>query len=140
MTEVVVSGLIVRNRSVLILRRSLNRPGFPGEWEPVSGKLRRGETPWAGVRREIAEEAGLDARVNSQPINATWCKKGAGYRLMLSFAAHAPSGRVHLSREHVAFRWLDFEQIEESPGAEGVRESLRRLVALWPVLRRKAER
>ena len=42
----------------LTLRRALGR-SLPHAWQPVTGKLRRGERALEGARREVLEETGL---------------------------------------------------------------------------------
>ena len=42
----------------LALRRAVGR-ALPGVWQPVTGKLKRGETAFAAARREVREETGL---------------------------------------------------------------------------------
>ena len=46
----------------LTLRRSPNRRKLPGVWQPVTGKLERGERAWASAAREVLEETGLKPR------------------------------------------------------------------------------
>jgi 8-oxo-dGTP diphosphatase len=61
MLEVTAAILIVADK-VLIAQRG---PGGPqaGMWEFPGGKLRTGESPEAGLRREIREELGVEVRV-----------------------------------------------------------------------------
>lgn len=44
-------------RLLLLLRR---KPPHAGQWNGVGGKIEAGETPRAGVTREVMEESGLD--------------------------------------------------------------------------------
>ena len=52
----------VRNRrgklvpAVLLVKRTQDAPSHPGRWSLVGGKLEAGETPKAGLLREIKEE------------------------------------------------------------------------------------
>ena len=49
---------------VLIAQRSAHRP-HPGRWEFPGGKLEAGETPAAGLARELAEELGIEVLASS---------------------------------------------------------------------------
>lgn len=61
----VVAGLIEKNGRLLICQR---RRGslFELQWEFPGGKLRRGETPQAGLARELREELGSTARIGAE--------------------------------------------------------------------------
>jgi 8-oxo-dGTP diphosphatase len=56
-----VGGLVISNGRVLLIRRG--RPPLEGEWSIPGGMLELGETVFEGVRRELAEETGIEARV-----------------------------------------------------------------------------
>jgi 8-oxo-dGTP diphosphatase len=56
-----VGGVVIADgRALLIRRRS---PPLEGEWSIPGGMLEVGETIEEGVRRELAEETGLEVRV-----------------------------------------------------------------------------
>ena len=94
---------------ILLLRRAAGRRTLPGVWQPVTGKLRRGERALAAAAREVREETGLELRrwwalettaIYFDPIDD--CT-----RVLPLFAAEIPSGaRVELSSEHDAFRFV----------------------------------
>jgi 8-oxo-dGTP diphosphatase len=56
-----VGGVVISEGRVLLVRRG--RPPLEGEWSIPGGMLELGETVFEGVRRELAEETGLDVRV-----------------------------------------------------------------------------
>ena len=61
----VVAGLIERKGRLLICQR--RRGGvFPLQWEFPGGKLRAGETPRAGLARELREELGVTAQIGAE--------------------------------------------------------------------------
>ena len=63
--RLVTAGIIRRNDSVLLARRS---PGekLAGFWEFPGGKVEKGETPEACLARELNEELGIQTRIGEK--------------------------------------------------------------------------
>jgi 8-oxo-dGTP diphosphatase len=57
-----VGGVVISRGRVLIVRRG--SPPLQGEWSIPGGMLEVGETVVEGVRRELAEETGVEASVH----------------------------------------------------------------------------
>ena len=45
---------------VLLAKRSYHDPAAPGKWALLGGKVDKGETAAQAIRREVAEEAGVE--------------------------------------------------------------------------------
>jgi len=58
----VVAGVIGRDNRMLLTQRSPSRD-YPMHWECPGGKIEQGEGPRQALRRELAEEIGLDNEV-----------------------------------------------------------------------------
>lgn len=56
-----VGGVVISGSRVLLIQRG--NPPLEGQWSIPGGMLELGETLIEGVRRELAEETGLDVRV-----------------------------------------------------------------------------
>jgi 8-oxo-dGTP diphosphatase len=56
-----VGGVVISNGRALLVRRG--GPPLQGEWSIPGGMLEIGETLFEGVRRELAEETGIEVRV-----------------------------------------------------------------------------
>ena len=63
----VVAALAAKEGRLLIAQRPMGRH-MGGKWEFPGGKLEKGETPEAALRRELNEELGVDADIG--PIRA----------------------------------------------------------------------
>lgn len=63
----VVAALAAKEGRLLIAQRPMGRH-MGGKWEFPGGKLEKGETPEAALRRELKEELGVDADIG--PIRA----------------------------------------------------------------------
>jgi lipoyl(octanoyl) transferase len=93
----------------LLLKRPPN--WHSGEfWQPVTGKVDRGEQLLAAARREVTEETGLDKlgdAVHTELV-CLFERQDKKFKEYL-FAFPADEGEVQLSSEHTAYAWLDFE-------------------------------
>lgn len=58
-----VGGVVISDGRALLVRRG--GPPLQGQWSIPGGMLEVGETLIEGVRRELAEETGIDVRVRS---------------------------------------------------------------------------
>ncbi len=56
-----VGGVVISDGRALVVRRG--GPPLEGRWSIPGGMLETGETLYEGVRRELAEETGMDVRV-----------------------------------------------------------------------------
>jgi 8-oxo-dGTP pyrophosphatase MutT (NUDIX family) len=108
---VAAAGLVLRQFDqelrVLALRRAHDNRAGPGLWETVSGRVEHGESPLVAVQREIVEESGLVAQVESRPFASYAAERRGLPMIVILFRARYLSGEVALSHEHDAAEWLD---------------------------------
>lgn len=113
-----VKGIIQKDGKILVLKRSDTDDHRPGVWETVGGGMDKEESPQEALLREIAEETGLVASVNS-PFNVFAFKKDTGeFKVGITFLCEYVSGEVKLSDEHSEYRWIEptvFAQLESVP-------------------------
>ncbi len=101
-----VSGILpVREDGRVLL---LQRP--TGTWEPPAGRLNSGEGFEDGAVRELHEETGL--LVFPRRILATWVGEapGGGLLAAVTYIGRAPDQGVHLSHEHLGYRWVTLDE------------------------------
>jgi 8-oxo-dGTP diphosphatase len=98
--------------NVLLIRRSPESRHYGGQWDLPGGKVDPGETFDVGLRREIAEETGLEATVE-QHLGSTQFDM-PGVRVVILFMEAQALGRdVRLSDEHDAFEWVPKKKLVE---------------------------
>ena len=124
-----------RGARFLALRR---RPGHPlaGVWQPVTGKLKRGESTVRGALREVHEETGVPARRlwRLETVSAYFDPRRDAIRVISRFAAEIPARAVvRLSHEHTAHRFVTAREAarrflwdSQRRGLDAVREQVLR--------------
>ncbi|MBB1116471.1 8-oxo-dGTP diphosphatase [Stenotrophomonas sp. W1S232] len=115
------------HRQVLMIHRNA-RPGDQhlGKYNGLGGKLERDEDIAAGMRREIAEEAGLV--VTSMQLRGTLSWPGFGKNgedwLGFIFLIDGFTGTALSSNPEGSLEWVDREQLHALPMWEGDRHFL----------------
>jgi 8-oxo-dGTP diphosphatase len=105
----VVAAAIIGDHRVLVAQR--NHPAeWAGRWEFPGGKLERGETPQAGLVREIAEELGAEIEVGPELARH---ELPDGARLLLFQARLRPGSPEPSALEHQALEWARPPEIHD---------------------------
>ena len=139
--HVVVTGVVVKDRTYLITKRALTKKNFPGKWTVPGGNLeekdylhRKKDTSvhWYNVlewvlRREIKEEVGLKVKNFGYITSMIFLKPDKIPTLIISLFAEYDKGEVVLNEESTDHVWVSLEEAKNYDLIEGIYEELEML-------------
>jgi 8-oxo-dGTP diphosphatase len=105
----------------LLVRRSAHNRSFVGTWEWPGGKADPGETFDAAVRREVAEEAGLQIELTGV-AGAFLIEMAQMHLAVLCMEAKACGGELRLSDEHDQSAWVPLAELSKWNLTAGFRD------------------
>jgi 8-oxo-dGTP diphosphatase len=112
-TTVVSAAVILENGRVLLTQRKAGTH-LEGKWELPGGKVEPGEDPRAALRRELAEELGIDAEVG-EIVDVTFHRyeEAAKAVLLLFFEARRTQGSPEpRALDVAAFAWATAAELD----------------------------
>ncbi|MBU5635196.1 NUDIX hydrolase [Geomonas sp. Red69] len=114
----VVVGCLVRNdeNQVLLIRH--RKRG----WEIPQGRVEESENLVDAVRREVAEEAGVEVEIG--PLAAVWSMVSPGSALIFAFLGRYLRGELNPTDDSEAAAWFDEKQALEMVASPVMRERL----------------
>jgi 8-oxo-dGTP diphosphatase len=120
---VAVKALIEKNGRILLIKRSSKEDVYSNEWDIPGGKLKFGENPVNGLKREVKEETGLEVEV-IKPLDVwTFFKNNKKTQVIgITFFTKVVSGKVRLGKEHTDFKWIPPEEIDKYSIHEGIKK------------------
>jgi len=134
--HVAVTGIIIKDRKYLIVKRAGNREKFNNLWSVPGGKIEKKDYEkskdtsehWYNVlennlRREVKEEVGLEIK-NIKYLTSLTFMKGEVPVLVVSFYADYDKGEVVLDEESVDYEWVSLEEAKEYDLIEGIYEEI----------------
>ena len=108
--QLVVAGALCRRGRVLVAQRL--RGDDVGKWEFPGGKVEPGESPEAGLTRELREELGIDITVLVPISFASIARSESPHLVLLLYGCDSWSGTPR-GREGQEIAWVgDLEDIE----------------------------
>ena len=129
--------LVNQRGEVLIQRRSLDKPNWPGAWcESAGGAIRSGETPEEGMLRETMEEIGVRPDLACGGLAFTYLAKTSHHDVWV-FRMDVPLEALTLQPDEVIdARWVRPEELlrMEKEGTFVKRGYLAEFVRMLPVL------
>ncbi len=106
---IVVACLLVKNKNILIARRSTGDPQVLGKWEFPGGKVKPNENEKHAVEREIKEEFEIEIEALEFIVNniCEYPNKIVDLRL---YKCKYISGEFKL-HDHTEYKWVNKEQL-----------------------------
>lgn len=102
-----VKAFIVKDGRVLLIKREPTDTHKPGVWDIPGGRLKGGESPFVGLKREIRGETGLEIEILI-PLAVNYFTRDDGQVItLLIFLCKPLSGEISLSHEHTEYKWVD---------------------------------
>ena len=105
----VAAGLIVRDGRILIGQRRNDQP-MAGRWEFPGGKIEQGESPQEALRRELAEELGIQAEIGPAVTRIRHHYRHGGAVDLQFFAVRSFLGEID-NQIYQEVRWVALEEL-----------------------------
>ena len=119
--ERVVAGAVIRNNGAVLLLKRAQSDYLGGIYELPSGAVEDGETLYRALRREVAEETGLEVVGIGPYLGCFDYPSGSGILTrQLNFLVTVRPAAVALSPEHETFAWVDKAGLAEYPVSQPV--------------------
>ena len=105
-----VGGVVISNGRALLVKRGA--PPLEGQWSIPGGMLETGETLLEGVRRELAEETGLEVRVVElievfERISLDTAGKAKYHYVVLDYLCETIGGEARAGSDVTEVAWAD---------------------------------
>ena len=122
--EVAVGAVAVRDGSLLMIRRG--RPPSQGRWSLPGGRVEWAEDLAGALRREVAEETGLDVVVGALAgvVERIYPDQGFHY-VILDYHVTVTGGTVRAGGDVTDARWVQLPDVPDLSLADGLLGSLR---------------
>jgi ADP-ribose pyrophosphatase YjhB (NUDIX family) len=131
-----VGAIVLEGERVLLVQRG--RPPGVGKWSIPGGLVHVGEEVETAVRREVAEECGLDVRLHGlvgfvERILPDGTGRIQYHYVLLDFLATAEAGtaeRACAGSDARAVRWVHLDELPTLDLTDGLEAMIRRAAAL----------
>ncbi len=108
----VVAAVIISNSKILCVQRNENKlPYISKKYEFPGGKIELGESKEEAIKREIKEELKMEINIDREFLTVS--HQYPDFHLtMYSFLCSCKDSSLTLT-EHIDFKWLDKNELEE---------------------------
>ncbi|MGH2689846.1 MAG: NUDIX hydrolase [Actinomycetota bacterium] len=117
-----VGGIALQGGSILLVQRGT--PPSEGLWSVPGGRLEWSETMAEAVRREVAEETGLEVAVGEVAGVVERIYEGFHY-VIVDYFVTVTGGTLRAGGDVRDARWVPVGEVEALPLAPGLADALR---------------
>ncbi|MCK5459995.1 NUDIX domain-containing protein [Candidatus Parcubacteria bacterium] len=123
---IAITGIIVKNKQVLIVKRDKKEVAFPNMWTLPGGKVERGDSILKTLKKEIKEEVGLEINDEINFSNEYNFIRPDNYSVVgLSFVCKYKSGEIILEQGLNNYKWVDKKNYLQYNLIPGVKKDLK---------------
>jgi ADP-ribose pyrophosphatase YjhB (NUDIX family) len=128
-----VGAVVLEGGRVLLVRRG--KPPLVGKWSLPGGLVELGETTREAIRREVAEECGLEIRVGEVAgILDRVVRDGEGriryHWVLVDYVAFPESGTLCAASDADEAQWVGVDDVERLDTTDGLMDMIRRALAI----------
>jgi ADP-ribose pyrophosphatase YjhB (NUDIX family) len=128
-----VGAVVLEGGRVLLVRRG--KPPLAGKWSLPGGLVELGETTREAIRREVAEECGLEIRVGEVAgILDRVVRDGEGriryHWVLVDYVAFPESGTLCAGTDADEALWVEVDEVERLDTTDGLMDMIRRALAV----------
>ena len=128
-----VGAVVLDGGRVLLVRRG--KPPLMGKWSLPGGLVELGETTREAIRREVAEECGLEIRVGEVAgILDRVVRDGEGriryHWVLVDYVAFPEAGTLCAGTYADEAQWVDVDEVERLDTTDGLMDMIRRALAV----------
>jgi len=106
-----VGAVIIRNKKIFLVKRSLYKRSYPGYWCAPGGSIEDGETPQESVSREIKEEINCDFKIKK--FLGKFLVREDGFTLRSFRFLGDIFGNLKLNKEATDFGWFSYKETQK---------------------------
>jgi 8-oxo-dGTP diphosphatase len=138
-----VGGVVIADGRALLIRRG--RPPLQGEWSIPGGMLELGERLEQGVRRELAEETGLEVRVLDlvevfERVFSDDDGRTKYHFVILDYLCEAVSGEAIAASDVTDVAWAREDELRSYSLTPTATRVIKRAFKMWRALESKTPR
>jgi 8-oxo-dGTP diphosphatase len=109
----VIVGIVLNSAGEILVGRRSDGTHMAGFWEFPGGKLEPDETPLAGLKRELAEELGIEVETAESFIEHSFAYPDRHVRLNVWWVLEYAG--IPVSREGQALQWVAISELDAVP-------------------------
>ncbi len=121
--RVLLKAFIMKDDKFFTIKRAPDSFTNPNQWDIPGGTLEYNENIMESLVREIKEESGLSVK-NIKPvqISSGYSDKQKAFRIEIGFKCDYDGGKVKISDEHTAFKWVTKDEFPQMNAQEFLKE------------------